>query len=107
MFKKFILTFALCFAFAITGHADMCSELCNECEKSQLRDVSTCCQAESDCYINGIQKCVVAKGTCKRLESGAGSGDNYDNHQHYPVFNERQVRQEVREVVDMGIRNYQ
>lgn len=102
--KQLALTVALC--FAVVGYADRCSDLCNACKRSP-RDISTCCQAENACYENGRQNCGEAKGKCKSLEGVGGSGDNYDNNQHYPVFNERWQEQEAREIADRAIYNFQ
>jgi hypothetical protein len=104
--KQLALTVALCFAFAVVGYADRCSDLCNACKRSP-RDISTCCQAESACYRNGVQDCSAAEGKCDSLKFGGGNGDNYDNHQHFPVFNEWRREQEAREVADRAIYNFQ
>lgn len=82
--------------------ADRCSDLCDECRKSP-NDISTCCQAESACH----GKCKGAEDKCDFLKGVGGNGDNYDNNQYFAAFNERQVRQEIREEVNRAIWNYQ
>jgi hypothetical protein len=100
--KQLVLSVAFCFAFVVVGYADRCSDLCNACRKSP-RDISTCCQADIACD----RKCDVAYGKCGSLNSGGGNGDNHDNNQHFPAFNEREVRREVQGGVDRAIWNYQ
>lgn len=101
--KQLVLAVALCFAFVVVSYADRCSDLCNECRKSQ--HIGICCQAENACYENGVQKCKDARGNCKSLQGVGGNGDNYDNNQYRAALNERQVRREVEEEVDRSIRN--
>jgi hypothetical protein len=98
--KKIVLAVALCFTFVIVVYADRCSDLCNDC--TNKRDISTCCQALSAC--NG--KCKEARDTCKFVGSGDGNGDDHNNRKHFPVMNERQVRQEAGEAVDRAIHNF-
>ncbi|MDR3257153.1 MAG: hypothetical protein LBT18_05910 [Endomicrobium sp.] len=50
--KKFVLAVLLCCAFAGVGNAERCSELCAACEKSQSKDIKTCCKAETACHGN-------------------------------------------------------
>jgi hypothetical protein len=88
--RQLALVVALCFAFVVVGHADRCSDLCNKCRKSP-RDICTCCEAENACYKNGRQTYGDADSKCKSLEGVGGSGDNYDNNQYFPAFNERDV----------------
>lgn len=99
--KQLVLTVALSFVFAVVGYADRCSDLCNDC--TNKRDVSTCCQALSAC--NG--KCDAAQKNCPLERGGDGNGDDYNNRQHFPAMNERQVRQEVQRGVDNAIYNFQ
>jgi hypothetical protein len=103
--RQLALVVTLCFAFVVVGHADRCSDLCNECRKS--KHIGICCQAENACYENGRQKCGEAKDKCKSLEGVGESGDNYDNNQYFPAFNERDVRRDVEEGVGRAIHNYQ
>jgi hypothetical protein len=103
--KQLFFTVALCFVFAVVGYADGCSDLCNACQKSPT-DIRTCCKAESACYQNGAQKCGAAEGKCELLKSRGGDGDDYNNRQHFPVMNERRVRQEIERQVDNDINDY-
>jgi hypothetical protein len=100
--KRLVLTVAFCFAFVVVSYADRCSDLCDKCGKSP-DDISTCCQADIACN----RKCAAAYGKCGSFNGGGGNGENHDNNQPFPAFNEREVRQEVQGRVNEAIQNYQ
>jgi hypothetical protein len=99
--KQLILTVAFCFAFVVVGYADRCSDLCDKCGKTQ--NIGICCNAADACN----EKCSIAKQICGSFKGGGGNGENHDNNQHFPAFNEREVRREVQGRVDRAIWNYQ